>query len=61
MSSSKKAVFNNAIGALWLAYIGGAIGFNDAHHLDAALKQAAAGRLPLPVPKWARLTGETQH
>jgi hypothetical protein len=59
--AEREGAFNNAIGALWLAYIGGAIGFNDAEQLDAALKQAAAGRLPLPVPKWARLTGEMQH
>jgi hypothetical protein len=41
----------NAVGAVWLAYTGGAIGFEDAERIDEALKRAAR----------FRGTSETRH
>jgi hypothetical protein len=56
--AERVSVFENAIGALWLAFIMGAISFEDAEYIDRELK--AAARVPL-LPDWARFTSETQH
>jgi hypothetical protein len=47
--------FNNAVGAIWLAAIGGAITHGDAERLHRELTRAADRVV------WAHLHGETTH
>ena len=54
-----EAELDNAIGAVWLAYIGGAIAMKDADRLHQALERAARRHTPLPA--WAHVTGDTRH
>jgi hypothetical protein len=54
--TERESLFYNAIGAVWLAYIGGAIGFRDAERLADALKRAA--RLPQPIEPRVHLASE---
>jgi hypothetical protein len=56
---AEKSVLNNAIGALWLACIGGAISMRDARRLDRALKRAG-GRVA-ELPEWFNIGSRTKH
>jgi hypothetical protein len=59
--AEREGVFNNVIGALWLAYLGGALDLRAATRLDEALRKAASPRLPPPLPDWARLISSVRH
>ncbi len=55
--AERASVLDHAIGAVWLAFIMGAISFEDAEFIDGRLKQAAR----FPLPDRVRLLSETLH
>jgi hypothetical protein len=57
--AERENLFHYVLGAVWVAYLGGALSIEDAEDLERALKRAV--RLPRPLPEWTIHAGDTRH